>query len=98
LRWNPWRRTDRIDTIIGSMYKPDPYKGDFVMVFPPEVGHRGRYYPILLAQCPGNLESLYHHEISCLTDLYTAGYRRIPFDQVPVAWQQAFRADIANAS
>jgi hypothetical protein len=97
LRSNPWRHTDRRDTLRGTAYRPDPYHGDFLMVYPVAHGPHGRYYLVLWAECPGNVESLFHGEVTRLTDLTAAGYRRVPFDQVPIAWQQAFRAAIADA-
>lgn len=29
LRRNPWRHTDRMDTVAGTLYKPADYTGDY---------------------------------------------------------------------
>lgn len=97
LRRNPWRDTDRIDTLAGSLYKPADYAGDYLMVWPPETTRDGRrYYLVYDALIPGNLASLGYDEVSHLTALYHAGYRRIPFDRLPPAWQRAVAAEAAT--
>jgi len=97
LRRNPWRHTDRLDTVMGSLYKPADYTGDFLMVCPVEQRADGRrYYLVYGTLIPGNRESLGYDEVQHLTSLAHAGYRRIPFDRVPDAWQRAFLAEIAD--
>jgi len=96
LRRNPWRRIDRIDTVAGILYKPADYTGDYLMVCPADISANGRrYYPVYGALIPGNRASLGYGEVARLTSLTHAGYRRVPFDQLPVAWQEAFFAEIA---
>jgi len=97
LRRNPWRHTDRIDTLMGSMYKPADYDGDYLMVCPVEQRADGRrYYLVYGALIPGNRESLGYGEVKRLTSLAYAGYRRIAFDHLPDSWQRAFLAEIAD--
>lgn len=93
LRANPWRKTDRLDTLAGTIYKPAHYTGDYLMVWPPETTRDGRrYYLVYDALIPGNIASLGYDEVSRLTTLAQAGYRRIAFDRLPPAWQRAFLA------
>lgn len=96
LRRNPWRHTDRIDTVAGTLYKPADYDGDYLMVCPAEIASNGRrYYPVYGALIPGNRASLGYGEVARLTSLFHAGYRRVPWDQLPAPWQAAFLAEIA---
>lgn len=96
LRRNPWRHTDRIDTVAGTLYKPADYDGDYCMVCPAEISANGRrYYPVYGTLIPGNRASLGYGEVARLTSLTHAGYRRVPFDQLSTACQEAFFAEIA---
>lgn len=97
LRRNPWRFTDRIETLAGTMYPPADYDGDFCLAFPVSESHRGPYYDVYGALIPGNRCSLGYGEVGRLTTLAHAGYRRVPFDRLPPAWRQAFRAEIRSA-
>lgn len=95
LRRNPWRHSDRIDTLAGTMYKPHDYDGDYLMVCPPERTRDGRrYFLVYGALIPGNRASLGYDEVTRLTDLARTGYRRMAFEQLPPAWQRAFVAEI----
>jgi hypothetical protein len=97
LRRNPWRFTDRIETLAGTMYSPADYDGDFCLVFPVSESHRGPYYDVYGTLIPGNRCALGYGEVGRLTTLAHAGYRRIAFAAMPAAWQQAFRAEIRAA-
>lgn len=96
LRRNPWRHGDRIDTLAGVMFRPAAYDGDYLMVLPRDTGAGGRsYYPVYDTLIPGNRDSLGYDEVTRLAALHHAGYRRVPLDALPPAWQRAFRAELA---